>query len=191
MISGALVFLVETTGGLFTLALLLRFYLQWARAPYRNPLSEFLHALTDFAVRPARRIIPGAWGLDMASLLLAYLVQAVQLFIVFQLKGYPIAAAAGPAIGGILLLAVILVLKLGIYIVMAAVIVQAVLSWVNPYSPIAPLLNGMTRPFLRFFQRRLKPVGNVDLSALFVIIICQLLLIVPIAFLEASVARFF
>jgi YggT family protein len=189
MISSALIFLVETIGGLLTLALLLRFYLQWARAPYRNPLSEFLHALTDFAVRPARRIVPGAWGLDMASLLLAYLVQAVQLFIVLQLKGYPLASVTGTAIGGILLLAAILVLKLVIYIVMAAVIVQAVLSWVNPHSPIAPVLNGMTRPFLRFFQRRLKPVGNVDLSALFVIIICQLLLIVPIAFLEASVAQ--
>ena len=59
MLSGALIFLVNVVFGLFTVALLLRFYLQWVRAPYRNPLSEFLQALTDFMVRPARRVIPG------------------------------------------------------------------------------------------------------------------------------------
>ena len=78
MLSGALIFLVDTVFGLFVVALLLRFYLQWARVPYRNPLSEFLQALTDFMVRPARRLIPGLWGLDLASLALAWLLQFVR-----------------------------------------------------------------------------------------------------------------
>ena len=67
MLSGALIFLVQTVFGLFVVALLLRFYLQLVRAPYRNPLSDFLHALTDFMVRPARRIVPGLWGLTQDS----------------------------------------------------------------------------------------------------------------------------
>ncbi|MBI2509137.1 MAG: YggT family protein [Betaproteobacteria bacterium] len=164
MLSGALIFLVNTVFGLFTVALLLRFYLQWARASYRNPVSEFLGALTDFMVRPARRVIPGWWGLDLASLVLAWLAQMLELIIVMQIRGYT---------------------------VMVAVIVQAVLTWFNPYSPLMPLLNGMTRPFLRVFQRLVPPVGNVDLSPLFVIVVIQLLLMLPVAYLEVSVARLF
>lgn len=191
MLSGALIFLVNTVFGLFTVALLLRFYLQWARAPYRNPFSEFLHALTDFMVRPARRVIPGLWGLDLATLALAWLAQLLELLIVLQIRGYALGPQAGLAFAALVLMAAVMLLKIGLYIVMVAVIIQAVLSWTNPYSPVMPLLNSMTRPFLRVFQRLVPPVGNVDLSPLFVIVICQLLLMLPIAFLEVSVARLF
>jgi YggT family protein len=63
------------------------------------------------------------------------------------------------------------------------------LSWISPYSPLAPLLTSVTRPFLRPFQKIVPPVANVDLSPLFVLIACQLLLIVPLAWLEAAVSR--
>lgn len=191
MLSGALIFLVNTVFGLFTVALLLRFYLQWARAPHRNPVSEFLQALTDFTVRPARRVIPGLWGLDLATLALAWLAQFLELFIESQIRGDQLGAQAGQAFAALLLMAAVMLLKIGLYIVMVAVIVQAVLTWINPYSPVMPLLNSMTRPFLRVFQRLVPPVGNVDLSPLFVIVIIQLLLILPVAFLEASVRRLF
>lgn len=191
MLAGALAFLVETVLGLFTVALLLRFHLQWVRAPYRNPLSEFLQALTDFAVRPARRFIPGLWGLDLATLGLAWVVQLLELLTVLHLKGYQLGRQAGLAFAALVLMAAVLLVKIALYIIMVAVIVQAVLSWINPYSPIMPLLNSMTRPFLRVFQRMIPPIGNVDLSPLFVIIVCQLLLMAPVAFLEASVSRVF
>jgi len=189
MIAGALIFLIETACGLFTVALLLRFYLQWVRAPYRNPLSQFLAALTDFAVRPARRVIPGIWGLDLATLLLAWLTQLLQVVIVLGLRGHGPGNIAGLALAGLALLAVLGVIRLLLYIVIVAVIAQAVLSWVNPYSPIAPLLDAMTRPLLRVFQRRIPPIGNVDLSPLFVIIACQLVLMVPLAWLEHMASR--
>ena len=189
MLYGALIFLVNVVFGLFTVALLLRFYLQWARAPYRNPLSEFLHALTDFMVRRARRIIPGLWGLDLATLALAWLAQFLNLILELQLRGYEASPQAGLAFVGLLAMSAVMILKLGLYIVMVVIIVQAVLTWIGPYSPLMPLLNSMTRPFLRPFQRFVPPIGNVDLSPLFVLIICQLLLMVPIAYLEGTVAR--
>ncbi len=74
-------------------------------------------------------------------------------------------------------------------ITMFAVIVQVVLSWVNPYSPVAPVFDAMTRPFLRPFRRVVPPIANVDLSPLIVLIICQLVLTVPLAWLEALVKR--
>ena len=191
MLSQALIFLVQTVCGLFVVALLLRFYLQWVRAPYRNPLSDFLHALTDFMVRPARRLVPGLWGLDLATLVLAWLVQFVELVIVLQIQGYALAQNAGPALASAALLALVLLMKTGLYIVMAAVIMQVVLSWVSPHSPVMPLLNGMTRPVLRVFQRRIPPLGNVDLSPLFALVVIQLLLMLPVAWLEVTIPRLF
>jgi len=189
MLEKALIFLANTVFGLFTIALLLRFYMQWARAAYRNPLSEFLSALTDFMVRPARRVIPGLWGLDLATLMLAWLVQILELLVVLQIKDYSLASAAGSAYVGLALLAMVMIVKLGLYIVIAVVVFQAVLSWINPYTPLAPLLNNMTRPFLRIFQKLIPPIGNVDLSPLVVIVICQLLLMLPVAYLEITLSR--
>jgi YggT family protein len=189
MVTGALIFLIETVFGLFVVALLLRFYLQWTRAPVRNPLSEFLHALTDFMVRPARRVIPGLWGLDLATFMLAWLIQLIELFIVIQLRGYQAGADAGMAFVALALLALVMLAKIGLYIIMVAIIVQVVLSWAGPYSPMTPLLNSLTRPFLRVVQKRLPPVGNVDLSPLFVVVVIQLMLMLPVAYLEAAISQ--
>jgi YggT family protein len=189
LLSGALIFLIETVFGLFIVALLLRFYLQWARAPHRNPLSEFLQALTDFMVKPARRLIPGLWGLDLATLALAWLIQLLELFIVIQLRGYQAGADAGIVLAALVLLALVTLARIGLYIILAAVIIQVVLSWLSPYSPAMPLLNSLTRPFLRVFQRRIPPIGNVDLSPLFLLVVIQLLLMLPVAWAEITLSR--
>jgi YggT family protein len=191
MFTNALIFLVGTVCGFFVVALLLRYYLQWVRASYRNPLSEFLQAITDFMVRPARRVIPGLWGLDLATFALAWLVQMLELVIVLQLQGRGFGGAVGLTLATMALLALVLLAKIALYILMVVVIVQVVLSWVNPYSPIMPLLNSMSRPLLRPFQRRIPPIGNVDLSPLFALVMIQLLLMLPVAWLEASVTRLF
>jgi YggT family protein len=184
----ALIFLISTACGLFAVTLLLRFYLQWARAGHRNAVSQFVNALTDFMVRPARRVIPGLWGLDLATPVLAWLIQYLELILVTQIKGVGPAAAGAP-LALLALVAVLMLVKLGLYMVMVVVFVQALLSWINPYSPLAPLLNALARPFLRGFQRWIPPIGNVDLSPLFVIVACQLLLMLPVAYLETLLLR--
>src|SRR5258705_10412794 len=101
----ALIFLLETFLGLFSLALLTRFYLQAVRAPARNPLSQFLAALTDFIVRPARRVIPGLWGYDLSTLLLAWLVGLGLVGGGLALKGYQIGRNMGTPACGVIVLA--------------------------------------------------------------------------------------
>ena len=191
MLSGALIFLIDTVFGLFVVALLLRFYLQWARAPYRNPLSEFLQALTDFMVRPARRVVPGLWGLDLATLALAWLAQFLQILIVLQIRGNPLGPEAGMVVAAAALMALVMLAKIGLYILMAAVFVQVIASWFTFHGPMTPVLNSMTRPFLRVFQRRIPPIGNVDLSPLFLLVVIQLLLMLPVAYLEALAGQMF
>lgn len=187
MLTHTLSFLIITLGDLFALALLLRFMLQLLRAPARNQVSVFVAALTDFVVRPARRVIPGLAGLDLATLALAWLTEMVQLWLVLQLKGYEPGAAVGVALIALAALAAVQIVRLAVYVVMVAVVVQAVLSWVNPYSALAPLLGSITRPFVRPFQKLVPVIANVDLSPLCVLITCQLVLTVPLAWLEALV----
>ncbi|MCW5623896.1 MAG: YggT family protein [Burkholderiales bacterium] len=187
MLVQALVFLLQTFLGLFTLALLLRFWIQAVRAPARNPVSHFLNALTDFMVRPARRVIPGLWGLDLSTLILAWGVQFLLLLLIALIVGAGFGAEVG--LGGIrlALLAVLAVIRLSIYIVIGATLVQAILSWVAPHHPFAPTVNAFTRPFLRPFRQHIPPIGNVDLSPLFLLVVCQLLLMLPVPWLEGVV----
>ncbi len=190
MLNQMLIFLLDTFLGLFSLALLLRFYMQLLRAPYRNPLSPFLIAITDFMVRPARRIIPSFRGMDLPTLLLAWLAQWMLLASVHMLQGYNFSSAIGIAAGGLGLLALMAIIKMTLYIVMVAVIMQAVLSWFNPYSPLAPTLDSFTRPFLGVIRKRLPSIGNVDLSPMFVLIVIQLLLFL-VSGMEKEISRLF
>jgi YggT family protein len=189
MLGNALIFIAQVVFGLLTLTLLLRFYLQWVRAPYRNPLADFVNALTDFMVRPARRVLPGLWGIDLPTLLLAWLMQLLEWLIVLQVRGFRFGAEIGVALVGIAAVAAVAVLQMLVYIVLFSTLLQAVLSWINPGSPIAPLLDAMTRPFLRMFRRNIPPIGNVDLSPLFLMVACQLMLMLPIAWLESVALR--
>lgn len=190
MLNQMLIFLLDTVLGLFSLALLLRFYMQLLRAPYRNPLSQFLIAVTDFLVRPARRIVPGYRGMDLSTLLLAWLMQVLLLWGTFLLQGYHFSSSAAVATGGLALMGLIAIIRTTLYIIMIAVIVQAVLSWINPHSPLAPLLDSITRPFLGVFRSRIPPIGNIDLSPLFVLVLIQLLLFV-VTGMEREVSRLF
>jgi YggT family protein len=191
MFAQAASFLAEVVIGLFSLALLLRFFLQLVRAPHRNPVSQFVAALTDFLVKPARRFIPGLWGLDLATLVLAWLCEVVLLVVLLAIRGVEPGALGGTAFAGIFVLGLIRLLKTSVYIVMVAVIVQAIMSWFGTYSPLSPILNALTQPLLGPLQKRMPLVGNVDLSPLVLIVVLQLILMIPIAWLEMTVTRLF
>ena len=175
-----LYFLIDTIVGLFSLALLLRFYLQLLRVPYHNPVSRFLITVTDFIVRPARRVIPGWAGLDLSTIVLAWLAEYIIVISLYVLNGYNFGANIGGAMGIMGLLAAVEIISLSLYIVLIMIIVQAILSWVNPNSPLAPTLDSFTRPLLSFFRKRIPLIANVDLSPLFALIVIQLLLMVVV-----------
>lgn len=177
-----LVFLIDTLLGLLSLALLLRFYFQLLRVPYYNSVSQFLIAVTDFMVRPARRFIPGWAGMDMSTLVLAWLLETIIVTSVYVMQGYDFDANIIFSLGVMGLLGIVSIVKTTLYIILVMIIMQAVLSWVNPNSPLAPLLDSFTRPFLMIFRRRIAPIANVDLSPLFVLIVIQVLLMIVAGF---------
>jgi YggT family protein len=186
MLNEAMLFLLDVLVQPFAAILLLRFHLQWLRAPMRNPVGEFVMVLTDFAVLRMRRFVPSAMGTDSASLLLALLVEMLYLTGFVWVQGFPLHGFPMP---GLILLTMIKLFKISLYLLMAAVFMQAILSWVNPYTPIAPLLTAITQRFLQPLRRVVPMLGNVDLSALLLFIICQLIVIIPVGLLEAFAVK--
>lgn len=166
------VFLVDAVFSFFVFVLLARFHFQWLRVPFRNPLGEFVLATTNWLVVPARRVVPGFAGLDLATLLLAFVVQALGLWAQATIVG------AEPGLGTLAAIAAVDLVRYSLYILVFAVIVQAVLSWVNPYTPLAPAFDTLTRPFLRPLRRFVPPVGNVDLTPLILLLVLYVVLIV-------------
>jgi YggT family protein len=162
----ATVFLIQTVFGFYILAVMLRFLLQWVRADFYNPLVQFLVRITNPPLLPLRRIIPGYRGLDLASVALAFVLQLVEVLLVTLLFGRPL------GVGGLLLLTVMELLKLLINIYLWGVIIQVVLSWVNPdpYHPAARVLAQLTAPLLRPARRWLPPISGVDLSPMLVVV---------------------
>ena len=164
------VFLVDVVASFFVFVLLARFHFQWLRVPFRNPIGEFVLATTSFMVLPVRRMIPGLAGLDLSSLLLAWLIQSISVWLQAQIIGNE------PALFNVAMVALVDLLRYSIYVLVFAVIVQAVLSWINPYTPMAPVFDTITRPFLRPLRRFIPPLGGVDLTPLVLLVILQVLL---------------
>ena len=190
MLDQALRFLLDTAFGIVTYAFLLRFLMQWLRAPFRNPLGQAVVALTDWAAKPVRRVVPGFRGLDASTLVLAWVAQFLWLV--------ALALAVGPGVlsGGILamfvLLAVVELLKAMLWILIIIVFAQAILSWTAPDGPFAGVLNALSFRFLAPIRRFSPPLGGtLDLSPLIVIVLAQLALMLPVAWLERAVVTLF
>jgi YggT family protein len=174
-------FLIDTIASFLVFVLLARFHFQWLRVPFRNPMGEFLLATTSWLVLPARRVIPGLAGLDLSTLILAWLVQALSLWSQAYIVGAEPAATAIAAVAGVDLV------RFSLYILVFTVFVQVAMSWINPDAPLAPLFDLVTRPFLRPLRRFVPPVGRVDLTPMVLLVILYVLMI-PLNYLRLAAA---
>lgn len=182
-------YLIDVVFGLFTFALLLRFVMQAMRAPFRNPLGQAVMALTDWIVKPLRRIFPGYKGLDWASLIATILFQFLWILALRLVFG-----GFGFTGDGILFLVVRTVFDLVehvLWLFIVIVIVQAILSWVAPDGPLSGLLNALTFPLLRPIRKVIPPIGGtLDLSPLVFIVAAQIVLML-LASAQAQVTAAF
>lgn len=160
------VFLIETLFDLYIIVLMLRFLLQQVHADFYNPVSQFIVRATSPVVIPVRRFVPGLGGIDIATVLLIILFIGLKAVLISLLQGY------GVSFVGLLLYSVREFITLGINVFMFAIIVQAILSWVNPdpYNPVYSILYSITSPVLRPVQRVLPQMGGLDLSPLVVLL---------------------
>jgi len=174
------VFLIQTVFGLYLVAVMLRFLLQMTRADFYNPVSQFLVKVTNPPLIPLRRLIPGLVGIDMAAVVLLLVIQAVELVLVGLVQGFSL------AIPGLLVLTVAELLNLLLNIYFFTILIQVILSWVNPggYNPAVALLYSLNEPILSRARRVIPPISGFDLSPIVVFIGIQLikmLMVSPIA----------
>lgn len=172
-------FLLSTLFSLYILAVMLRFLLQWVRADFYNPISQFLVRITSPLLRPLRRLIPGLGGLDIAALVLMLALQMLALALVMLLRG----GALQPL--PLLLWSVAELVDLAFNVFIFGILIQALLSWISPqgYNPVVGILHSLTTPVLRPLRRRVPPLGGVDLTPLAAIIglqVAKMLLLPPL-----------
>ena len=190
MLTNALTFLLQTILGLLVLAFLIRFFLQLTRTSFQNPMAQTIIAVTNFAVKPMRRLLPALRHIDLSTLILAYITQCLLQFGLLSVQGFPIMLAGNQVWFSVLGLAFISIAKLSIYIFIGAVLIQAILSWVSPYSEASPMLNNFTAPVLRPFQKFFTNASGLDFSPLVFTIFAQLIIISIITPLEMYFSQF-
>lgn len=181
--------IIETILGLYLLCILLRFMFQLFRADFRNPISQFLVSITNPPLKLLRRIIPGFGGIDIASLVLAFVVAALKLYLIAIIFG------GMPHPAGVAILAVAEILKMLVYIILIAIIIRIVLSWIQPqgsHNPMMSLLYSVTEPVMAPARRIIPSIGGLDLSPILVLLVLQvvlILLVAPLADFGASMLR--
>jgi len=166
------VYLVYVFFGLYLLLMLLRFLLQLVRADFYNPISQTLVKLTNPLVIPVRKVVPGYGGIDLASLLLALVLQMLMLTLLVLLQTGALLAPVPLLLASLLGIAAYLV-KIYFFALLAMII----LSWVAPggNNPALFLLYQITEPVMAPFRKILPPMGGLDLSPILVFILINII----------------
>ena len=168
-LAAPVIFLIDTLFGLYILVIMLRFLLQTARADFYNPISQFIVKVTNPALRPLRRLIPGWGGIDNASLVLLFGIQCVALLLLGLISG---AFGEGMSITGLLVATITKLVSLLLYVYLFGIFILALLSWINPgsYNPVATVIANLTEPLMRPARKLIPPLGGIDLSPMAVIL---------------------
>ncbi len=169
MLANILHIIIEAVAGLLAMVLLLRFWMQAVRIRPPMQVSQFTFQLSDWLVKPLRRIVPGIGGYDWASMVAAALVALLASALEMAIRGF-----VQPQI--ILVAGLIRLLQWILYGWSGILLISVVFSWVNPMAPLAPFFQALSWPLLRPLRRVVPPIGNIDLSPMVAFIILQIAL---------------
>ncbi len=163
-------FLIHTLIGLYIMAVLIRFLMQWARADFHNPIGQMLIRITNPPLMPLRRVIPPWRRFDLAALALMLLLQIGSLLLIGALRG------GLPSFGSLAILALAELIALTLNLFFFTILIGVILSWVmqDRYHPVYRLLHQINEPLLGPLRRLLPPMGGLDLSPLLAIIAIHL-----------------
>tara|TARA_R110000868_G_scaffold100574_3_gene276563 strand:- start:13912 stop:14478 length:567 start_codon:yes stop_codon:yes gene_type:complete len=174
--------LVNTIGSMVLLVFLLRFLLQLVRADFYNPISQFILRFSNPLLIPLRRVIPGFGGLDIASLVLAYLAQLLLMIAILLVAGQ-----FSLPWGYLLVWAVIGLMSLWLNIYFWGLVIIVIASWIAPnsYNPALILINQIIEPAIRPIRNAMPNLGGLDLSPIIAFLLIQVLQIMVIGQLAA------
>lgn len=164
------IFLIDTIVSLYILAVVIRFLLQWTRADFYNPISQFLVKITHPPLKLLRRFVPSIGKIDTASIVLALGLQMTADFSILMLKGVMVSIPA------LIILSFSQLVSLLFNVFVFAVFARAILSWFDPgnYNPASSLLQNLTEPLLNLCRKIIPDLGGMDLSPLVALVGLQL-----------------
>jgi YggT family protein len=174
----ALIFIVKTLLELYIITFVLRFILQWVRADFRNPISQFFVRITNPLIIPIRRLIPSIGGFDTATIIIILLLELTLTIVLINLT-----CMGEPYFIQIIGLALLRIVYLGLRIYLFVILIYIVMSWISPgtFNPAASLLASVAEPVLKPFRKLIPPIAGLDLSAMFALIVIQALtMLLPI-----------
>jgi YggT family protein len=157
--------IVDAIAVLLGSALLLRFWMQAIRVRPPAQVAQFTFQLSDWLVRPLRRVVPGMGGYDWASLIGAFLIVLLATSVLFL---------AGWSAQLVFLVACERFLSWILYGFMALLVIEVIFSWINPHAPLAPFVRALNEPLLRPIRKVVPLIGNLDLSVLVALILLQI-----------------
>ena len=167
----ALVFIINALFGLYTAAVLVRVLLQWVRADFYNPLSQAIVKLTNLPLRPLRHVIPGWRGIDFAALLLAAVIQLLNVVLVLWIAG------VSASIISVLFWTVVKLVFILVNLYFFSILLEAILSWTGQghYNPISRMLWQLNAPLMSPVRRVIPPLAGLDFSPLVVLLLLQVI----------------
>jgi YggT family protein len=165
----ALYFILKTLTQLYLLLLILRFWLPMLRADFRNPVAQGVLRLTSPLVVPLRRFVPPIGRIDTSTVLVAFVIEYLLILLLLMLTS----RAAGFLPIAITALMELAVLSLNMFFFV--ILIKIILSWVAPqnYNPVTAMLTTLSEPILRPFRRWVPPLGGLDISPIFAIVLLQ------------------
>lgn len=163
-------FLVQTLFSLYIMAVVLRIWLQLARADFFNPLSQFVARVTNPLIKPLERIIPATGRLNLAALILGIVLSVIALYVRLAMMG------ANIDILPLVILGVQYFLSIALQLMFWIIFIRAILSWFSKGgNPLELVMHQLTEPLLAPVRRFIPPIGGLDLSVLFVLLGIQFL----------------
>lgn len=167
--TNALYFIVKSLAHLYVLLFLLRFWLPWVRADFRNPISQGILRFTAPLIVPVRRFIPPIGRVDTATILLTYLIECAVVFVLLWIRGL----TANPLFIAMVALSELVILSLQLFSI--AIFVRVIMSWVGQqtYNPIVALAESLAEPVVRPFRRIMPSLGGIDFSPMITLILLQ------------------
>jgi YggT family protein len=163
--------IIDTVAAIVAGLMLFRFWMQVVRVRPPFSLGQFVFRLTDWLVLPLRRALPGVGGQDWASLIGACLVTLAAI-------GIQLGVRSAFALEPWLLLSLLSLVHAIAYGFIGLIILEVILSWVNPYAPIAPTVRALTDPLLQPFRRLLPAISGIDLSPIVAFLALRILVFV-------------
>ena len=160
-------FLIDFVFNIYLMVVLLRLWLQFARADFYNPFSQFVVKATQPIVAPMRRILPSIGRLDTATFVLALIVAGLKIVTLNIVLG-----GSGLNIMSVVILSFVIVIKEILTLVMYVLILRAIMSWVSQgNNPMELVLSQLTEPMLAPIRKRMPDMGGLDLSMMVVIVL--------------------